>query len=473
MTCLPTVARFRVFGLAMALFGSFHLAHAQVMFQPNDVLVADSAVSDSPKNYTSLPADVSPERWNLHGQATFVTQQKNNFNSPYVGANSLLNSSQGGGSNSYTFSATAFLGTQLWHGAEFYFNPEMFQGTPFNGQLVGLGGFQNGELQKGAFSNPVYYTARAYIRQTVNLGGESLYVASAANQLAGPTDQNRLVLSFGKFASLDFFDQNSYSHDTRTQFQNFALFSMGAYSYAADTKGYTFGAVAEWYQDNWVYRAARLALPTVPNTQALDFSLRQNYIDQIELTRQHSLHGNSGAVRLLYFHQHAYMGDYSAATSPSPATPDITSARKSGQTNWGYGINVEQALNNDVGVFGRWSWNPGNTETQTVDISRSLSGGVSFKGTRWAREDDSIGIGFAVNGLANSQIMYLQQGGIIPFIGDGKLNYKNEQILESYYSAKIYKSLFLSLDFQRIANPAYNASRGPVNFLGLRAHIEI
>ena len=473
MICFRGLGRFRVLWMVLALFVVFSPVHAQAVFSTNDELLADSAVSDTPKSYAPLPAKSTAEAWNLHGQATYITQQKNNFSSPYVGQNSLLNSSQGGGANSYTLSATAFLGKQLWRGAEFYFNPEMFLGTPFNGQLVGLGGFQNGELQKGSFSNPVYYIARAFVRQTINLGGEALYAPSAANQLAGPTDQNRLVLSVGKFATLDFFDQNSYSHDTRTQFQNFALFSMGAYSYAADTKGYTFGAVAEWYQDNWIYKAARLALPTVPNTQSLDFSLRQDYIDQVELTRQHSWQGNAGSVRLLYFHQHAYMGDYVAATSQSQATPDITSARKSGQTNWGYGINVEQALNNDLGVFGRWSWNPGNTETQTVDISRSLSGGIVLKGTGWARQDDSIGLGFAVNGLASSQIAYLQQGGISPFIGDGKLNYKNEQILEGYYSAKVYKALFLTLDVQRIANPAYNASRGPVNFLGLRAHIEM
>ncbi|NBT86667.1 MAG: hypothetical protein EBT45_09300, partial [Alphaproteobacteria bacterium] len=183
------------------------------------------------------------ERWSVHSQATYIGQQKNNFTSPYFGTNSLLNKTQGGGANSYTLSATAFLGTRLWESAEFYYNPEVFQGTPFNGELVGLGGFQNGELQKGSFANPVFYSARAFMRQSFNLGGEKEFVESSANQLAGEVDKNRVVVSWGKLATLDFFDQNTYSHDPRTQFQNFALFSMGAYSYAADTKGYTYGAV--------------------------------------------------------------------------------------------------------------------------------------------------------------------------------------------------------------------------------------
>lgn len=157
----------------------------------------------------------------------------------------------------------------------------------------------------------------------------------------------------------------------------------------------------------------------------------------------------------------------------SNSIADITSVRQSAQRTWGYGFNLEQAVSEDIGLFARWSWHPGNYETQTVDISRSLSGGVSIKGTNWSRPSDTVGLGFALNGLAQSQITYLQQGGISPFIGDGKLNYKKEQIFESYYSAKIYKDLVLTVDFQRIANPAYNASRGPVNILGIRAHIEI
>jgi len=437
------------------------------------LVLADSKVDDALKTLKVIPTAAETERWAIHGQSTYVAQQKNNFASPYYGSNSLLNKTQGGGSASYTFSATAFLGARLWDGAEVYYNPEMFQGTPFNGELVGLGGFQNGELQKGSFTKPVYYMARAFFRQSFNLGGETQYIESGANQLAGKVNQNRLVLSYGKFATLDFFDQNTYSHDTRTQFQNFSLFSMGAYSYAADTKGFTYGAVGEWYQNSWIFKAARLALPTVPNTQTLDFSLSRDYADQIEITHQHEISGNPGALRVLYYKQFAYMGNYQNTILQAQQIPDVTSVRKNAQRTWGYGLNLEQGINKDLGVFARWSWNPGNVETQTVDISRSLSGGIALKGSNWSRPQDTVGLGFALNGLASSQIKYLQKGGMSPFIGDGALSYKNEEILECYYSAKIYKELYLTIDYQRIANPAYNSSRGPVNVLGVRAHFEL
>jgi hypothetical protein len=241
---------------------------------------------------------------------TYINQRHNDFNSSYSGANSLLSRFEGSDGRSYSLSGTVFLGARLLKDTEVYYNPEMFSGTPFTGSLVGLGGVQNGELQKGAYAPPVYYTARAFVRQTFQFGGEREYLESSANQLAGYADTNRLVINAGKFNTLDFFDANTYSHDPRTQFQNFAIFSMGAYNYAADTKGYTFGVVAEWYKDNWLLKAARLAMPKVPNTADLDYSLSENYGDQVELTREHNLYEQPGAIRLLYFRANAFMSNY-------------------------------------------------------------------------------------------------------------------------------------------------------------------
>ena len=451
-------------------------AYAQSPINDPPIILAATPIGDAPRVNKAVTTEDDAEQWSIHGQSTYIVQQKNNFNAPYYAQNSLLNKSEGGGDKSYTVSATAFLGARLWEGGEIYYNPEMFEGTPFNGALVGLGGFQNGELQKGSFTPPVYYSARAFLRQTIGLGGGQEHTESAPNQLAGSVDKNRVVLSYGKFATLDFFDQNTYSHDPRTQFQNFALFSMGAYGYAADTKGFTYGAVAEWYQDDWILRTARLAMPTIPNTSELDCSLSKDYGNQLELTHEHTLWGLAGAVRALFYQQHAFMGNYQNAIAlglQTDTSPNLINVRQGAQNSWGYGLNMEQAINDDIGLFARWSWNPGQTETQTLDISRSLSGGITSKGAAWNRPNDAVGVGYAINGISTSEINYLQLGGMTAFIGDGALRYKNEQIVETYYSAHVYKNMFISADYQRIANPAYNSARGPVNFYGLRAHIEL
>jgi carbohydrate-selective porin OprB len=158
---------------------------------------------------------------------------------------------------------------------------------------------------------------------------------------------------------------------------------------------------------------------------------------------------------------------------PNTAPPNILTARFGEKTMWGYGLNIEQALSKDIGIFARWSWNTGNTETQTLDVGSSLSGGVSIKGVSCERPQDTIGLGYAISGISAAEMNYLQLGGSTAFIGDGALSYKPEQVFEAYYSAKIYKGFYMSADYQYIANPAYNANRGPVNIIGLRAHIEL
>ncbi len=415
------------------------------------------------------------ENWSVHAQATYLFQRRDDFYSNYRSQNSFLNTNEGGDDKSYTFSATAFLGRRLWTGAVFYFNPEIFQGMPFNGQLVGLGGFQNGELQKGAFVSPVYYTARAFIRQTMNLGGDEELSSEGPNQFNGMVSANRLVLSFGKLATLDYFDDNTYSHDPRTQFQNFSIFSMGAYGYAADIKGFTFGGVAEWFQDNWIFKMARLALPIVPNTPKLDYSLSKDYADQIELTRFHQFGGQPGATRLLWYRQNAFMASYQDSINTglnNSMNPEITENRKYGTKSKGIGLNVEQAMNPSVGFFGRWSWNPGETETQTLDISESLSAGLSIKGSKWFRPKDTVGFGYAINRISSPEINYLKNGGMTAFIGDGNINYKPETVFECVYNTAIRENAILTIDYQKITNPAYNSARGPIDILGLRLHFE-
>lgn len=416
------------------------------------------------------------ENFNFHWQTTYINHRNNNFRSSYASSNSLLNRTEGGGTQSYSFSGTAFLGARVGESTEFYFNPETFQGIPFGGQLVGLGGFQNGELQKGSFSSPVFYNARAFFRHTIGLSGDREYVNGEANQLAGYLPKNRLVLTIGKVSTLDFFDDNAYSHDPRSQFQNFSLFSMGAYGYASDTKGFTYGAISELYWNQWILKAARLALPAIPNTSDLDLTLKRHYGNQLELTRLYEVNGKEGAVRGLVYSQHAYMANFESAnamTNNQSPIPDMTLVRKAGTSSWGYGLNFEQAISDNLGVFARWSWNPGATETQTLDMRSSLAGGISLKGKSWSRTNDTLGIGLAANSLATSEIQYLKKGGMTSFLGDGNLDYGKEKIFEVYYSAEIFKNTFMTFDLQKIQNPGFNLKRGPINMMGLRLHLEI
>ena len=416
-------------------------------------------------------AETSQEDWNAKFQSTYVWQKDAAFHSPYFSVNSLSSDPH----KSYSFTATAALGVRLWQGSELYLDPEVSQGVAFS-DLTGLGGFTNGELARTSGAKPVFYRARFFLRQTWGLGGGKEIVESRANQLAGDVDKNKGVLTLGNVSVLDIFDNNSYSHDPRTQFLNWAIMTHGAYDYAADSRGYSWGVTFEYDMDDWAVRAGRFIQPKEPNLLKLDAHIFEHYGDQIEIEHVHEIDGKPGKLRLLAFRNHTKMSRYQDALNLgalTATTPDLNQVRYSNQNKVGLGLNFEQEINSDIGLFGRAMWADGKTETYAfTEIDHSLSGGLLIKGTSWKRADDTVGLAIAVNGLSNVHRHYLSAGGIGFFLGDGQLNYKNENILEAFYNIKVAKYAWATLDLQHIQNPAYNADRGPVNFAGIRLHTE-
>lgn len=414
--------------------------------------------------------DVEEETWGIKGQATYIWQKKPSFDAAYSGTNSLGTQAEKG----YSFSGTLFLGLRPWRGGEVYFNPEVVQAVPMSG-LTGLGGMMDSEQQKSSSPNPTFYRARLFLRQTWGFGGGRQALESAPNQLAGMVDKRRLVLTVGNLSIIDIFDSNAYAHDGRTQFLNWALSTYGAYDYAGDTRGYTWGAAAEYYYDDWALRGGRFMVPLESNGQRLDTRLTKYHSDQIELEHDHVIGTQPGKVRVLFFRNKEIMGSFSDALAYAAlngGTPDVASVRK-GQVKYGYGINLEQSLSDDIGVFARVSRNDGKTETYSFsEIERSLSAGIAIKGSSWHRENDTVGLALIQNGLSKAHQQYLAAGGLGVFIGDGQLNYRPERILEAYYSFSVAKGVSLTADLQRFYNPAYNADRGPVTVGSLRLHAE-
>lgn len=417
-------------------------------------------------------ADIADaEDWNAKFQATYVWQDKRPFSAAYSGANSLSADKE----KSYSFTATAMLGWRPWAGGELYFNPEAAQGVPLS-NLTGLGGFTNGEIARSSGPTITLYRARAFLRQTWGMGGEQEAVESAGNQLAGSVDKRRWVLTAGNLSVLDVFDGNAYSHDPRTQFLNWSLMTYGAYDYAADARGYSWGAALEWYHDDWVVRAGRFIQPKEPNQQALDPHIFQHYGDQIEIEHTHTLGGQPGKLRLLAFRNRAKMSRFRDAldlAACTGGTPSIDDVRNGEQIKHGFGLNLEQAVSDDLGLFARASWADGKTETYAfTEIDRSLSGGAVLKGTAWGRGQDSLGVAMARNGLSKLHRNYLAAGGLGFFIGDGRLNYRPETVFEAFYNLNLTKAAWITLDWQHIRNPAYNADRGPANVASARLHTE-
>jgi high affinity Mn2+ porin len=421
----------------------------------------------SSSGQTALPESSD---WNVHAQTTFLPTGYPAFRSAYAGPFSL----PGGGQTRATWTTTAFLGVRLWRGGEFYFDPELAQGFGLNGTL-GLAGFPNGEAQKAGAPFPKYRPERYYIRQTFGLGGEQEDVPDAANQLPGKRDIDRVTLIVGRFAVGDFFDGNSYAKDPRADFMNWAMWSSAAYDFPADLPGYTRGAVVELNRKDWAVRAGVFEVPSAPNNDVLTFNTGGA---AIEFEERHKIFDQPGKLRLGIFANRGNSGNYRQALAIEGADPtldiNIVMANIRRQNpKYGAYVNAEQQIAKDVGLFARASWNDGQNEILSfTDIDRSLSCGVSVKGSYWGRPSDTVGIGGAINGLSSAHRNFLAAGGLGLLIGDGRLNYRSEQILETYYAFAVDKNFTVTADYQLIANPAYNADRGPVHIFSGRLHGE-
>jgi len=405
--------------------------------------------------------------WEIHGQTTYIQQGYPAFSAPYSGPNSLTPWAQ----TRNTWTTSAFLGLRLWDGGELYYNPDLLQGFGLNA-TTGAAGFPNGEAQKSGFPYPHYSTSRLFLRQTWGLGGEQETLESAANQLSGKVDVSRITVQAGRFPVSDLFDDNAYARDPRRDFMNWSIWAAGAFDYAADRLGLGYGAVAELNQKNWALRGGYFLMDAESNSNNFDMHLfkRGGYV--LELETRYTLFSHPGKLRTIGWLNSTYSGSYRATLDDPALDLDITQTRRT-RYKFGYVINLEQSVTDDVGLFGRWSWNNGKNEIMAfTDIDSSLSGGISIKGSRWGRADDTIGLAGAINAISKDHRDFLAVGGLGPLIGDGRLNYRTERVLETYYSVGLFAGTTFTFDYQLLTNPAYNADRGPVNVFTGRLHAE-
>lgn len=406
--------------------------------------------------------------WEIHGQTTFIFQGYPPFRSPYEGLNSL----PGVGQSRETWTVSAFLGVRLWQGGELYYNPELLQGYGV-ASTVGAGGYPNGEAQKSNFPFPRYNTSRLFLRQEIGLGGERIKVESEYGQLAGEKDVSRLTFQVGKFAVHDLFDTNPYAGDARTDFLNWSIWAAGAFDYPADRVGLTYGVTAELNRSLWAARLGYFLVGNEPNSNVFDMNLlaRGGYVGELEL--RFKPYDRPGTAKLGVWLTSTFAGSYNQAVALALATnqsADNTIAQtRQGRTKYGYYLNLQQEISDDLGLFARWSWNDGRTEISAfTDIDASLSLGMRLKGSSWGRPEDEIGLGGAWNMLTVDHSRYLGAGGLGVLVGDGRLNYAAENVVEAYYGLGLTKGLTATLDYQLLINPAYNADRGPAHFFAGR-----
>jgi high affinity Mn2+ porin len=392
------------------------------------------------------------------------------FRAPYTGPLSLQDYAE----RDVSLTTTLFFAARLQQDTVLVFNPEIAGGRGFSG-VDGLANPPNGELPRVASATPKPYIARLLVQHDFGFGSMKERIEGEENQLEGERPMNRYTVYAGRFSITDYFDDNNYTHDPRSQFMAWGVMYNGAWDYPADTRGYTWGIVQEFHTRNWSARYGIAAEPKVANGPNFDRRLFRDHGQVFEVERRYSLWNRSGTVRVLGYDNRAQAGTYAAALNLAHATgttPDVTATRQVGTLKYGAGISLDQALTSDVGFFVRLGWNDGKTESFAFTaIDRLASSGVAVKGARWKRKDDVVATSLTAGGLSGVHHQYLAEGGLDFLIGDGRLNYAPEYVWESYYAARLFPGFIASFNVQRDTNPAYNHDRGPVMIYSIRLHI--
>lgn len=410
----------------------------------------------------ALQDRLEEQGWLVRGQATFVLQGHPRFRSPYRGDASLSPAPNARN----TLSTDLVLGRRLWHGAEFIVDASVTRGFGLSNS-VGMAAFPNNEAFRLGSTEPYLYVPRAFFRQTIGLSGGTIPSDEDALRFSSPLPRERITITVGKISVWDIFDDNRYAHDARTQFLNWALVGASAFDFAADARGWTYGAAVEWDNGTWGVRAGAFQVSRRANGLFMDPAITRAWQAIGQVDRFYSVNGRPGAARLMY------------------------GASRSRQSTWGelfangfdtfyqnpsgyrlkhmVAFNLEQELTNDLGVFARLSWNEGRTQNwMFTEADRAVSAGISLQGQRWKRPADTVGLATNVSWISGGRRRYLEAGGTGFIVGDGRLSYAPEWVTEAYYNLRMAPGVNIALNYQFAVNPAYNADRGPVNLFALR-----
>lgn len=433
----------------------------------------------SPDEAPAHPPTIFPHSetapWWISGQINIIFQGHPPFHALYSGPNSLR--AQGETATSHV--VTLYTAYQFNGSTEVLFDVESASGHGLS-DAVGLAGVTNLDVVRNPTLGIAPYIARAEVHKVFALSSqEEDQERNPANSILTKMPIRRLEFRAGKMSLADFFDVNPVGSDSHLQFLNWTADNNGSYDYAADTRGYTFAAMAEYEDRNWGVRFAEGLMPKVANGPDLDLNLLRARSENAELEWRPAFVKDRHTVLLfLSYVNHANMGSYSEAVrgflDGATPKPDIVATRRQGRIKYGFGFNFEHELTKTLRGFGRLGWNEGQNENFAyTEVNQSVELGGDWRPESWHRPWDRFGLVFMSNAISKAHQQYLALGGQGFLLGDGRLTYAREDILEGYYTAHLWRGVYLSPNLHFIVHPGYNKDRGPVLVGGLRLHLEL
>jgi len=462
----------RCFVLVLWAAATLGLALPSQAQQPDAPSAASPADQSDGGPETMLPHFKDTRFW-LTGQANFIFQTHPPFPAAYSGAHSLSPDYEKATSRVMTL----YTGLRLNDSTELLVDIEEAGGAALSSGF-GLAGNTDLDIVRNPLLSKEPYLGRGMVHKVFALSKDKVENQRSWLSLFDELPRRRLEIRFGKFSMPDFFDVNSVGSDTHLQFINWTTDNNGAWDYAADTRGYTIGLMAEYDDANWSFRVVEALMPKVANGVDLVWQPWHVHAEDYEFEERHSLlRKRQGVARLLAYTNHANMGIYRDAVEQFQQgvvpVPEITNHPWHVTLKYGFGVNIEQEVAPNLTAFARWGWDNGRTESFAyTEVDSTVDTGLGFAGALWHRKQDRAGVAFVTNGIKKDHQDYLADGGLGFLLGDGRLRYGRENIFESYYTVHLWRGIYLAPGVQHINNPGYNRDRGPVVVPTFRAHVE-
>jgi len=425
---------------------------------------------------TSLLSFINPDNLAFHAQATATWQGYPAFNAASTGPKSLNSHGIGSEIND----ADLFIGYHAWQGGEFWFNPEINEGSGLGG-TTGVVNYVNNEAYKIGLAEPYGRIQRFFLRQTIDLGGATEKIDADLMHFSQTSTADRLVLTLGRFSVIDIFDTNRYANSPKTQFWNWGNTFNTTLDFGTDAWSYSYGGAAEYYFNRFTVRTGMFTLSQYPETAynplgyGNDPNFR-NYMGVVELEERHDLWGQPGKIKVLGYIDHGPMASYADALAwgiANGTTPALNQVQHY-KSKTGFTLNVEQQIASDLGFFARAGWmDPRYEPYEACELYESASVGVSLQGERWGRPLDTVGFAGVTGAAPKGAIAYLNAGGNLLETWEGAGNLTKagpEKILEAYYNYQLNTAVNFNVDYQFVANPAFNTQRGPINVFGAKVH---
>lgn len=346
-----------------------------------------------------------------------------------------------------------------WKNCVINITPEYSGGNGL-GDGTGISSYPNALY---AFPQAKPYILRAQIQQLFDL------------KTFADGSKNTLEVRAGRFILQEMFNCNQWAYDPKKDFLNFNHTMMSAWDAATTAYGYTHGVAARLRMKKNIFSGALVTVNAIQGDITTDWNVRQGQSINLQYCRALALWSKTLNIHLLAYNNRTFSGAWKDLPNDTNTigTFSFPDSLKAYHNKTGIGLDADLALDDETGVFVRFSFNDGRSESMGyTQADQAFNIGFSKGMSRFKRPNDNFGLAFSANGLSKGHRAYVNAGGNGFMLAGGPINYGYEMAFETYYRLNLFSKTDITFNYQLILNPAYNKDYMRLDAFAVRLQFE-